>query len=476
MSQVRTTFKNLSWMLVSQIIVSICGFIWTILIARYLGVSDYGIYGFALSLSGILAIMADLGLNTHIVRDISTDYGIAPKYLGNAIPLKSILAIGALFLTLIILIIMKCDEVTITTTFLFTIEMIFKSFLNLIDGTFQGFEKNKYQGIGNTVLNILLLLFILITVFTDYGLYGIGISYVVANLIAIFLEYYFLKKYVTKPKFEFDRIFCKKILILSIPFAITGILNTIYYTIDMVMLTQMVGNYATGIYNATFKLISILVMFYSIYISVIFPIMSKFFKNDENLLIISFEKSIKYLMLIMIPLAIATVIYSLDVVQLIYGHEYDQASSALSILIWTVCLIFISGVGNTLLNASHKEVTVTKIYFAAAVFNVVLNIFLIPKYSFQGAAITTVLSDVLIVVLQIYVIYKLGYRVNHKLYGDLLKIIASSVIMGIVLYYLKLSLILAIPVGIILYFAIVFVLKVFDSDDKYIIKEILGRN
>ena len=178
----------------------------------------------------------------------------------------------------------------------------------------------------------------------------------------------------------------------------------------------------------------------------------------------------------MIPLAIATVIYSLDVVQLIYGHEYDQASSALSILIWTVCLIFISGVGNTLLNASHKEVTVTKIYFAAAVFNVVLNIFLIPKYSFQGAAITTVLSDVLIVVLQIYVIYKLGYRVNHKLYGDLLKIIASSVIMGIVLYYLKLSLILAIPVGIILYFAIVFVLKVFDSDDKYIIKEILGRN
>ena len=56
MSQVQTIFKNMSWLLISQIIASICGFIWTVLIARYLGVSDYGILGFAISLTGILAI------------------------------------------------------------------------------------------------------------------------------------------------------------------------------------------------------------------------------------------------------------------------------------------------------------------------------------------------------------------------------------------------------------------------------------
>ena len=118
----------------------------------------------------------------------------------------------------------------------------------------------------------------------------------------------------------------------------------------------------------------------------------------------------------------------------------------------------------------------TKIYFVAALFNVVLNFLLIPHWSYIGAAVTTVLSDILIVVIQVYVIYKLGFRVNHKLYGDLAKIVIASIILGVALYYLKLSLILAIPVGIIIYLVAITLLRFFDSDDKYIIKEILGRN
>ena len=476
MSQVQTIFKNMSWLLISQIIASVCGFIWTILMARYLGVSDYGIFGFATSLTGILAITMDLGTSSHIVRHIATDYDSAPKYLGNAIPLKVILVLGTLILTLVILLLMKCNEVVITVTLLFTIEMIFKSYINLFNGSFQAFEKGKYQGIGNTILNALTLTFILLAIFTDLGIVGIAISYILANLVALIYEYYVLNKHITKPKFELDRKFCKKIVRYSIPFAITGLLYTIYYSIDIIMLTNMISDYATGIYNASYKLISVLTLFYSVYTAVIFPVMSKFFKNDESMLLISFEKSIKYLMLAIIPIAFATVLYSSDIIHLIYGHEYDAASSALSILIWTVCLLFISGAANTLLNASHKEMTVTKIYAIAAVFNIVLNFFMIPYFSYNGAAITTVLSDVLIVIIQCYVIYKLGHKPNKKLYSDLIKIIMGSIILGIALYFLHLNMWIALPVGIIIYFTTIYLLKFFDEDDAYVIKEILGKN
>ena len=211
MSQVQTIFKNMSWLLISQIIASVCGFIWTILMARYLGVSDYGIFGFATSLTGILAITMDLGTSSHIVRHIATDYDSAPKYLGNAIPLKVILVLGTLILTLVILLLMKCNEVVITVTLLFTIEMIIKSYINLFNGSFQAFEKAKYQGIGNTILNLLTFIFILITIYTDLGLIGISISYIIANLIALTYEYYVLNKHIVKPKFELDKQFCKKI-------------------------------------------------------------------------------------------------------------------------------------------------------------------------------------------------------------------------------------------------------------------------
>lgn len=476
MSQTKTIFKNMSWLFVSQIITSICGFIWTILMARYLGVQQYGIFGFAVSLTGILCILFDFGIGIHSVRHIATDYDSAPKYLGNAIPLKGLFSIFGFIVILIVLIVMKCDQLTITVTLLITIEQIIKKFVELMTATFQAFEKGKFQGISNTLLNVLTFIFILIAIYTDLGLYGIAIAYIMANIIALIYCYYVLTKHLTKPNYEFDKEFCKMITIAALPFAASVILSSIYYSIDMVMLTNIVGSYATGIYNATYKLIGILTLFYGIYSAVIFPVMSKFFKNNESMLLTLYEKSIKYLLLAIIPIAIATVHYSTDIIQLIYGHQYDASSSVLSILIWTVCLLFVSGAGNTLLNASYKEVTVTKIYAIAAVFNVALNFILIPYLSYDGAAITTVLSDVLIVIIQSYVIYKLGHRPNKKLYIDIVKIITGSIILGIALYFLNLNMWVALPVGIIIYFVTLYLLRVFDNDDKYVIKEILGKN
>nr|WP_292893704.1 flippase [Methanobrevibacter sp.] len=466
----------MSWLLVSQIIASVCGFIWTILMARYLGVERYGIFGFATSFTAILVIIVDLGISTHIVRHIATDYDSAPKYLGNAIPLKVLFSIACTIITLIALIIMNVNELVIKVTLLFTLEMIIKSYVNLFNGSFQAFEEGKYQGIGNTILHLILLVFILIAIFTDLGLYGIAVSYILANAITFIYEYYMLTKHVTKPKYELDKEFCKKITLLSVPFAVTGLLYTIYYSIDIVMLTNMVGSYATGIYNATYKLISVLTLFYSVYTAVIFPVMSRYYKNDESLLLISFEKSIKYLMLVIIPLAVATAFYSAEVMHLIYGQSYKGGASVLSILIWTVCLLFISGACNSLLNASHKEVSVTKIYAIAAVFNVILNFFMIPNFSYDGAAITTVLSDILIVIIQAYVIYKLGHRPNKRLYQDVGRIIIASGVLGIALYLLNMNIWVAIPVGIIIYLVAIYLLRFFDNDDKYVIKEILGRN
>ena len=475
MSRVKTIFKNMSWLLISQVIASVCGFIWTILMARYLGVNKYGIYGFAVSFTGILSILFDFGIGMHIVRHIATDYDSASKYLGNAIPLKSIFSVVGFVVILLILIIMKVDELTLIVTLLFAIEQIIKKFVELMNATFQAFEEGKYQGIGNTILNLLLLLFIILSITTDLGLFGISISYILANIIALIYLYYVLNKHITKPNYEFDKEFCKRVTLASIPFAATAILYSIYYSIDVVMLTHLVGNYATGIYNATYKLISVLTLFSSVYIAVIFPVMSKFFKNDDKMLLISFEKSIKYLMLIIIPIAASTVIYSSDIIYLFYGSKYEAASSVLNILIWTVCLLFISGACNTLLNASHKEVTVSKIYAVAAIFNIVLNFFMIPYFSYNGAAITTVLSDILIVLIQFYVIYKIGHRPNKKLYLDLVKIIVGSLILGIILAFLNLNMWMALIVGIIIYFIILILLKLFDNDDKYIIKEIFGR-
>ena len=475
MSQIKTIFKNVSWLFISQIIATICAFIWTILIARYLGVSDYGIIGFAISFTVIVGMTTDFGISLHVVRHVSTNYDSAPKYLGNIIPLKVLFSLGTFILSLLILIVMGCDKLTIIITLLFTIEKIFSTMLSLFIGTFQAFEKGKYQSIINSSLNLILLAFILISIYFDLGIYGIAVSYLLANLIIVIYGYYIIRKEITTPKFELDKEFCKKITLYSIPFALTGLFSTIYNSIDMVMINHMVGSYANGIYNAAYKLITVFLVFYTIYSAVFFPVMNKFYVNEKNMLVVIFEKSVKYLMLLMIPLAVFTTFYSTDIIYLIYGNDYLNADLCLSILIWTVCLIFVNGASNTLLNASHKEKSVTIIYLMAAIFNVGINLVLIPNYSYVGASIATVLSDLLIFVLFIIIVFRIGTLPGKNLVFDFIKILIGSLILYGVLSILNVSMWLAIPISIIVYLLLLIVMKTFDDGDKFIIKEIIGK-
>ena len=67
-NKVRTIFANMSWLMVSQILTSVFAFVWTILTARYLGPSDYGVFGTAVSFSTIFGVFATFGIFTYLVR------------------------------------------------------------------------------------------------------------------------------------------------------------------------------------------------------------------------------------------------------------------------------------------------------------------------------------------------------------------------------------------------------------------------
>lgn len=475
MNKIKTIFLNMSWLMASQVITSILAFVWTILIARYLGVSDYGIFGFAVSFSGMFAILGEVGISNHIVRSISTNNDYASCYLGYAIPLKISLSAIYFVVVFLVLLVMGQSQLVVYITLLYVIETILKSFCGLFNGAFQAHEKQKYQAIAGILLSILSFGLILIAIYLNTGLLGITFAYIAANLVTLIYTVYMLLKHITVPDIKIKFGFWKKLLLWGLPFALTSIFYTIYYSIDIIMLTQMVGDFATGIYNATYKLISVMTLFYGIYTAVIFPVMSKQYGEGSSLLTASFEKSTKYLSIVTVPICVACLFYSGDIIEFIYGNQYSQAGSVLMILIWTVCFLFINGAASTALNASHKEYSVTKIYLVAAVFNVLLNLFMIPRYSFLGASISTVLSEILILALALYTLNRVGINPTRHLVGDIGKICLSSAILGVILYILKLNMWVAIPVSVVVYLILLVVTKAFDDGDIYIIRQILGK-
>lgn len=473
-NQVKTIFANMSFMLISQIIASVCAFVWTIVTAWYLGPSDYGVFGAAVSFAALLGIVIDFGLSTYVVRAISTDFANEHKYLDNAISLKLFLSVFYVIAVYLSVLVMGWQPKLVLACVFLAFENIIKSYQTILFASFQAHEKMKYQAVTNTVINVFTLIFILLVACTDYALVGILMAYIAANAIALVYEVYALRKHIIKPKLSFDFSFYKVLLKAGLPFALTGLFYTVYYSIDLVMITQVSTTYATGLYNSAYKLITVLTLFYTIYTSVIFPVMSKLFTDEKDLLNLSFVKSIKYLMLVTIPIAVFTSFYSYQIIA-IYGAEYIEAGGVLQILIWTVCFLFVNGACSLVLNASHQEYSVTKIYTIAALFNVVLNLVLIPKYSVYGASVATVLSEILILVLELYMLGKINQLPDRHLIHDILRIIFASLVLGIVLYVLDLNIWVAIAVSVVVYFTVIVLIKTVDSEDKLIIRQIINR-
>ena len=475
MIQIQSIFKNTSWLSISQIITSICAFLWTIIIARYLGVSEYGIVSFAISFTALMGIVMDIGISTYITREIAKHKDLVKKYVNNIFLFKLILAIILFILSVLILYLLDYSFLTILITLIFTIELIFMSMVGFLNGVFQAFEKVKYQAIGSILNSSLLLIGILITLGLDLGIISIALSYTISY--CIFFSYMFLE-YINNfnlPKFELDLTFIKEVVIGSIPFGLTNFFYTIYFSIDIVMLSFLTGNYATGLYKSAYNIINVFTTFFVVYQAVLFPVMSKFFKESQDLIRVSYELSIKYLLLIIIPLSVGVFFYARPIVDFIYSNQYSLASTPIQILIWTVPFLFINGAASILLNAIDKEKTVTKIYIMAAIFNVCLNLILIPLYSYDGAAIATVLSEILITFLTLYHISKTNYEPDLRLFESVLKLIICGIILAIALNYLNLSIWLTIPIGLMIYLISLFLTKSIDETDKYIIKELLRK-
>ena len=475
MSEIQTLFKNISWVTTSQVIVNLCAFLWTIAIARYLGVNDYGILSFAISFTVLLGMGTDIGMSTFATREISKDKSITHKFINNVIPFKILLSIALFIVTALILILLGYNKLTIEVALIISLETIFICMIKFIGGVFQAYENQKINSIGEMIAGILLLIFTLIVIMFDLGLIGVAISYALAYLIFLLHMVINMNKSFGIPKFEFDFKFWKDIAIKSIPFGLSIFFYTVYFSIDVVMIQFLSGDFATGIYNSAYKIVSVFAAFYVIYQYVIFPLMSKLYAENANLLKVSFEQSFKYSLLILLPLCIGVYFYSPYIIDLIYSSQYALASPAMQILIWTVVFLFINGVATSLLNSIGKEVSVTKIYLVAALFNIVLNYLTIPVWSYIGASITTVLSEILILVLMMYSIFKTEYKPDLSLLKTIVKLIVCGFILAVVLYLINVSLWLAIPIGFVVYVLALFITRTIDDTDKYIINELLNR-
>ena len=378
-------------------------------------------------------------------------------------------------MTLAILVISFMHFPTDTTYYVYvaSLTLICFSFSDFYEGIFQANLSMVYSVIAKLSFKFVSAALIFWIIFSQGTLMQILWVLVFSEAVKTSISYYYSRKFVN-PKLEIDFELWKYLCKESLPIALYSVIGVIYFHTDILMLSMMQGDSAVGIYSAAFKLVEPLKLIPYAFVLSLFPIMSESFKSSREKLIRLYRLGFKYMLMTMFPVVICVAILADEIISLVYGEQFTASVSVLGILI---CVLVFSSTSmvmvNSLVSMDRQTLSMFSMVVGATV-NIVLNFLLIPVFSYNGAAIVTLITNIAMFTANLYFVSKsTNYMVLRT---ETLKPVVSGLIMGIIMFSFKNLGITIFPLlllGITIYFIALYALKALTTEDKEVIKKMV---
>lgn len=384
--------KNTGWLMFGKMLSLIVGLV----VARYLGPSSFGDLNFGLAIVTILAAVGALGLDTFIIREIIQEPAKRDEILGTSLWLRIItyaalipIAIGIYWISHQLS--GNPGKPLTLMVGLLALAYFFKSF-NVIDAYFQSQVQSKYVV---HVQNICLIAsaVLKITVVT----LGLPLIYIVLTFIfdgvilALGLVIVYQKRGLSIFKWSYNKKRAKALLKQSSPLILSAVMVSIYMKIDVIML-KSVGSKAVGIYSAAANLSEAWYFIPVAIVTSVFPALVNARKTDYSRYIKRLGNLYDLLTFICLPVAIFISFTANYIIHILYSNKFEGAGTMLSIHIWSGIFVFLGSASSQYLIAEGY----TRISFyrtaAGAIVNILLNLWLIPKYAGIGASIATLIA------------------------------------------------------------------------------------
>ena len=467
--------RNTTLLIASNALNNLLSFILLFVMARTLGDVVFGKYTFALSLAVIFATVADFGLNTYLIREISRKKKQAAEYIGNALNIKLVLSIITFILLVIVVNVLDYPQATKNIAYLGALYTFVEFIALAYRSTFKAYEQMEYEAILLVVYRIAVVLVGLLILLTNPNIVSLLMAFLILSIVYLAATFIIGSTKFSRPNLKPDIALTKKILKESAPFMITALLIALYFRIDVIILSFFKGDEVVGWYGAATTMIYSLLFIPIALSESILPQMSINFKKSKENLNRIFNNSTRIISIIIWPMMIGTTLLAKEFVVLLFSIEFVNATIGVQILVWALGIMFLNYILATTVNAINKQQVHTIIILIAAIINIVLNLILIPKYSIIGAGIAAIATQAIIfIALRIY----LQKHTSSLIFKSSIKPIISSIIMGVAVFYLAnvLHVVINLIAGIIIYLAIMYIIKGIHKEDITELKKIMTKN
>jgi O-antigen/teichoic acid export membrane protein len=383
------------------------GFTISIIIIRLFGPRDFGILSQAQSFLGIFLVASKLGLDNILIKAILNEPSQKEKLIFSTICTR--LLISLILIVIIYLVssrIYNNNESVFKVIMILSTSLFFQSFTS-IDHYFQSFSKNKYVVIFNIISLIISSTLKLLLLTLNLDLYFFTWLLALETFITAALYVYGIIKFgelnISKIRYEFNII--KNLIKDSLPLMLAGISITIYSKIDQLMIGKMLGDKFVGEYSVAVRFSEMINFIPSMIIISVYPYLVSLKNSDPQFFLKRIKELIFYLSYISIAIIFVVNIIPDSFLRLIIGESYSYAIDLFKLYIVSSFFVFI-GMGNGLiLILEGKQKFTLYSCLITVIFNVILNLFMIPVWGLKGAVYSTLLTYLINSYL-IYLIFK----------------------------------------------------------------------
>lgn len=387
--------KNTSWLLIGQVIRMALSFVINILIARYLGPEKNGIINYVSSYMAFFVSMVGLGLDGVIVYEFVNQREKEGEILGTAICLRFLTGIVSLFLFLGIILMTDGDEKIIIQVALLQSIQLPLLCLDTFNYWYQADMNSKYPVIVQTIAYVFMTIYRIYLLFNKKSVVWFAFA-VTLDVIVLGILYFSLYNYHKRQKLVFSAVLAKHLLKSGLPFILANIMVVIYGQIDRIMIKHIMNsNKEIGLYSAAITICTIIGFIPIAILDSARPLIAEAKKIGEEFYARRFRQLIACIMWLSFAFSAFVTVFSYIIINIIYGAEYSGANICLKIVVWYTAFSYLGSAKNYWLICENKKKFVFIFSAIGAGCNVIMNLIFIPLCGIKGAAIATLLTQIL---------------------------------------------------------------------------------
>ena len=455
--------KNSIFLISSRVLQLGVGFFILVAVARYLSVEQYGEYSFIVAFVTSITALVYFGIQQVVIREMAKDRDKAAHYLGVAILLRLVISVIVIFIFVVVMCFMKMSVLTQTAMIIALTAEILLSFNMLFKAVFQAFEKMLYEPLLTVIFSILLGIFISTVIYFDMGMLWLFIATASANMIQLMLAYNIITSKFVRP---ITRDIDAHMFVAFFKYTTVVGLGIFFYIncsrINLLMLKWLCSTKDVALFNAPFSMIMQLMIIPTAVVMAIFPVMSRLLNKELLKVFEIYQKTARYLLILSLIAAICLSVFSHEIILIVFGRKFINSSPALMIIAWACVPLSIDILLNSVLIAIDKQKYSVFYGAAALLINFIAAFFILPHYNYIGASFLAVFTYTFIFLCSLCFVEKNGFPAIFDHVAA--KTFAIGIISAVAMVFLKqVSVFLAIPVGIALYFLLVF--KILPAED-----------